>query len=107
MPVDEGCILPVERGDLQLLVKCGDKRGDQEDERPHLERGRGNLCTADRNGIQPCVDDLAHEHHIGIEMGIACVFADENDGECKEQGEDDADRVVVFDKACLAEQFDE
>ena len=39
-------------------------------------------------------------------MRVACVFADENDGECKEEREDDADGIIVFDETRLAEQFD-
>ena len=40
-------------------------------------------------------------------MGVSRIFADEDDGEREEQGEDDADRIVIFDEACLAEELHE
>ena len=104
---DEPCVFAVKRGDLELLVEHGDKHCNQEGEPAHLERGSGNLHAADPDRVQPCIDDFAHEHHVGIEVGIPRIFADENDGERKKQGKDDTDRIVVFDKARFAEQLDE
>ena len=39
-------------------------------------------------------------------MGVARIFADEDDGERKEQREDDADGIVVFNEVRFAEELD-
>ena len=61
----------------------------------------------ERHRIESRIDDLAHQHHVGVEMHIARILADQDDGEGKEQRKDDADGVIALRRPRLSQKLDE
>ena len=93
---DEPRALLVEGRKLELLVKEEDERRIDEEDHTHLERRGCDLKAEERHRIEPGIDDLAHQHHVRVEVYIARILADEYDGNRKEHRKDDADGVVAL-----------
>ena len=104
---DETRVLLVKGRELEFLVKERDERRIDEEDRAHLDGGGCDLVPEKRHRIESRIDDLAHQHHVSVEVHVARILADEDDGKREEHGKDDADRVVALRRLRLSQKLDE